>query len=238
MTRHVLLNNVEHRNLRVITRHSAALGDETMSALTFPAEFRNIQAHYPIVFAKVQDETFAPLALFGLREKQNLFLKGDVWDAHYLPMMVDRQPFLIGNSPNGKVIHIDLDSPRVSQVEGERVFLEDGGNSEFLNHVSGVMGTLDEGLQGTPAFIAAIQEYNLLESFAIDIQYRDRAKHRFAGCYTIEEERLAKLDGAALGKLHERGYLQAIYMVVASLSNFRGLIERANQLNADARLSG
>ena len=37
-------------------------------------------------------------------------------------MMVDRLPFLIGNGPNGKVIHIDLDSPRVSSTEGERLF--------------------------------------------------------------------------------------------------------------------
>ena len=40
---------------------------------------------------------------------------------------------------------------------------------------------------------------------------------------------------AALGKLHARGYLQAIYMVIASLSNIRGLIEHANKLNAGER---
>jgi hypothetical protein len=76
MTRHVLLNNLEHRDLRVITRHGAELGDDMMYALTFPAEFRNIQAHYPIVFAKTPDEKFIPLALLGFREKQNLFLSG------------------------------------------------------------------------------------------------------------------------------------------------------------------
>ncbi len=235
MTKNVLLNNVEHRDLRIITRHGADLGDDVMYALTFPGEFRNIQAHYPIVFAKLPDGNFVPFALFGFREKQNLFMTGNRWDALYLPMMVDRVPFLIGNGPNGKVIHVDLDSPRVSRTEGEPLFLEHGGNSEFLNRLSRVLGTLDEGLETTPPFVAALQEHNLLESFVLDIQFSDAAQFRFTGFYAIHEERLAKLDGAALGKLHERGHLQAIYMVIASFSNFRALIDRASKLNAGER---
>ena len=232
MTRHALLNNVEHRDLRIITRHGADLGDDIMSSLTFLGEFRNVQAHYPIVFANWKEGSIMPLALFGFREKQNLFLKDSAWDASYLPMMVDRIPFLIGDSPNGKVIHIDLDSPRVSRTEGERVFQEHGGNSDFLNHVSRVMGTLDEGMEGTTPFINALREHNLLESFVLDVELRGGTQQRLAGYQTIQEERLAKLDAAALGKLHERGYLQAIFMVIASLSNFRDLIARANKLNA------
>lgn len=235
MTRHALLNNVEHRDLRIITRHGADVGEDIMSALTFPAEFRNVQSHYPIVFAKWKEGNIVPLALFGFREKQNLFLQGNTWDALYIPMMVERVPFLIGNGPNGKVIHIDLDSPRVSRSEGDRVFLEHGGNTEYLDHVTRMMGTLDEGLAATAPFVEALLEHNLLESFVLDIEFRDGAQHRFAGFQTIQEERLAKLDAEALGKLHARGYLQAIFMVVASLSNFRTLIERANKLNADAR---
>ena len=69
----------------------------------------------------------------------------------------------------------------------------------------------------------------------LDIQFLDGAQHRFAGFYTIQEERLGKLDAAALGKLHERGYLLPIYMVIASFANFRSLIERASKLNAAER---
>ena len=76
MTRHAHLNNVEHKDLRIITARGAQYGDDMMYALTFPAEFRNVQAHYPIVFGKAPDGTFTPLALFGFREKQNLFLDG------------------------------------------------------------------------------------------------------------------------------------------------------------------
>ena len=99
MTKHAHLNNVEHRDLRVITGRGARFGEDVMYTLTFPAEFRNVQAHFPIVFGKSNDGTFTPLALFGFREKQNLFLDGDKWDALYVPLMMERQPFLIGQAP-------------------------------------------------------------------------------------------------------------------------------------------
>jgi hypothetical protein len=235
MTRHAQLNNIEHRDLRIITTSSARYGDDVMGAITFPAEFRNIQAHYPIVFKQASDGVIAPLALFGFREKQNLFLKDNGWDAYYIPLMVERQPFLIGRSNTGEVVHIDLDSPRVSKTEGVPLFLEHGGNTEYLERVSNVLGMIHDGMAATPEFVNALIEHKLLESFALDLKFRDGAQHRFTGFHAIQEERLAKLDAAALGKLHEKGYLQAIYMVVASLSNFRDLIERASKLDADKR---
>ena len=72
------------------------INDEVMQALTFPDEFRNVQAHYPIVFRRDAGGGFQPLALFGLHEGANLFLQGDRWDATYIPLSVQRQPFLIG----------------------------------------------------------------------------------------------------------------------------------------------
>ncbi len=235
MTKHALLNNSDHRDLRVILTPGAAYGDDVQFAQTFPAEFRNVQAHYPIVFAKGRDGEFNPLALFGFREKQNLFLQGERWDASYQPLMIERQPFLIGNSSGGQVIHIDLDSPRVSRTAGEAVFLEHGGNSEYLERVASILASIHQGLEANVPFIAALQKYNLLESFVLDIEFRDGAQHRFTGFYAIQEERLDTLDAAALGELHRQGFLSAIYMSIASFSNFRELIERASRLNAGER---
>ncbi|HEX6398576.1 MAG TPA: SapC family protein [Steroidobacteraceae bacterium] len=236
MPQHALLNNVHHKDLRIVTRRAALYGDDIMASPTFPAEFRSVQAHYPIVFHSTEQGEFVPLALFGLREKQNLFLGESGWDAPYIPLMVERVPFLIGRGPNSEqVIHVDLDSPRISRTEGERVFLEHGGNSEFLDRMSSILATIHQGLVATNPFVAALVENELLESFALDIQFRDGTQHRLTGFHTIREERLAKLGSEALGKLHEKGFLQAIFMVIASLSHFRDLIERASRLDAAAR---
>jgi len=239
VTQHALLNNIEHRDLRVITTYGAAYGDDIMCTPTFPAEFRNVQAHYPIVFAKMQEGSpqgsFTPLAVFGFREKQNLFLQGERWDAIYVPLMVQRVPFLIGTSNTGKVIHIDMGNPRVGRDTGEPLFNEQGVGTPYLERVGATLAAIDEGLAAMPAFIAALEEHKLLESFALDIEFQDGAQHRFTGFFTVQEERLNQLGAEALGKLQQAGYLLPIYMVIASLSNFRLLIERASRLNAADR---
>ncbi len=233
MSNHALLNNLDHKDLRVITTRSAEYGDNVMLATTFWSEFRNLQAHYPIVFRKNAQGQFEPVALLGFKDGQNLFLTEQGWDATYIPLTIERQPFLIGFSPDRQpMMHIDLDSPRVSREQGEPVFREFGGNTEFLERMSSVLLAIHDGLASNEPFIGALLQYELLESFVFDIQLNDGSQNRLAGFYTISEERLLNLNGAALERLHRAGHLQAIYMTIASLSNFRALIERMNKLNA------
>ena len=232
MANDVPLNNIDHKDLRVITMRGTAYGDGVMSALTFPAEFRNIQAHYPIVFRKSAQGQFQPVALFGFEEKQNLFLKPGGWDAAYLPLMIERQPFLIGSADGQMMMHVDLDSPRISRTAGEALFLKHGGNTEFLERMNSALFTIHRSLEATPPFIAALLEHDLLESFVLDIELDDGSQNRLSGFHVIHEERLGALGGAALESLHARGHLQAIYMAIASLSNFRDLIERRKRWHA------
>jgi hypothetical protein len=232
MSNHVLLSNVEHMHLRVDAGHGAALGDEVMQALTFPDEFRNVQAHYPIVFRRDAGGGFQPLALFGLHEGANLFLQGDRWDATYIPLSVQRQPFLIGIAGEERLIHIDLDHPRVRSGQGEVLFREYGGTTEFLERIKSVLSALHDGVVATPAFIEALLRHQLLESFVLDVQLYDGSHNRLVGFHTIDEARLQALDGAALERLARDGHLLPIYMVLASVSRFRDLIERMNRRRA------
>ncbi len=236
MTNHVLLNNVDHKDVHVITTRGAEFGDNVMLAITFPAEFRSLQAHYPIVFRKGADGTgFEAVALFGFQEGENLFLQQSGWDATYVPLTIERQPFLIGVTGEEAMVHVDLDSPRISNSAGEAVFLPHGGNSEYLETINSTLLAIYQGLEMTPGFIAALLEHGLLESFVFDIELDDGSQNRLAGLYTINEDKLAALEGDAVARLHQAGYLQAIYMALASLSNFRALIERKNRAHAGSR---
>lgn len=242
MANHVLLNNVDHRDMRILTMRSPELGDNFMFAPTFHHEFRSIQAHYPIFFRKSPEGKYRAVAVFGFQEQENLFLTEDGWDAHYVPLAVQRQPFLIGfqEGPDGAagdkqpVIHVDVDSPRISTTEGEPVFLEHGGLSEFLKRMNSVLHTIHEGFAAEQDFIDALVAHDLLESFTLDVELEDRSMFRVAGFYTIHEERLNHLSGDALGGLNSKGYLQPAFMVLASLSNIRDLIERKKRRRTGA----
>lgn len=235
MPRHAQVNNIDHRDLKIDTRRSAALGDDVGFAATFPAEFRELQACYPIVFRKDARGSLSPVALLGFEEGRNLFLDGERWDAHYLPLAIERRPFLIGRSGDELTVHIDLDHPRVGRTDGEPLFREHGGNTEYLDRIASVLLTLHNGLDRVPAFVDALLALDLLESFAFDVELDDGSQNRLAGYYTINEERLRSLDAEALGRLHAAGYLEPVFMAVASISNFRALIDRMNRSRAGGR---
>jgi hypothetical protein len=235
-----LLNNVDHKDLKVIIERSAEMGDNVWYAVTFPAEFRNLQRHYPIFFIKNPDDgEFQGAAMFGVEDGENLFLDQNGWDASYIPLNIMRQPFLIGfqeKNVDGQtvrepVVTVDMDSPRVNTEQGERVFLEHGGNSEYLEQVNSILQVLYAGMRGSKPFFDALVELDLLESFVLDAQLYDGSEHRLSGFYTINEETLKQLNGEQLEMLNKRGYLEAIYMAIASMTNLPLLLERKNQLH-------
>ncbi len=235
MPRTVLLNNVEHPQLRVVTRRGAAWGDDVMFAVTFAAEFRALLAHYPIVFRKTTEgHGIEPVALLGLQPGQNLFLRGEAWDAAYVPLAIERLPFYIGHDGDERVVHVDLDSPRIAAAgddDAEPVFLPHGGHGALLERVSSVLAAIHQGLQSTPAFIDALLAHGLLEPFVLDYEQAGQ-RRQLSGFYTVHEERLAALPGAALEALSRAGHLQAAYMAVASLSQLRALLDRAAAADA------
>jgi hypothetical protein len=232
MTRPVLLDNVAHRDLRIHTHYGEAYGDALMSVLVVPDEFRSLQAHYPIVFQRVAAQPgFQPVALLGLQAGQNLFLGADGWDAHHVPLAVQRQPFLVGFSGDDLLVHVDLDSPRIAPPgQGQPVFLPHGGNTPYLEHINALLAAMHEGLQQLPAFVRALLQHGLLESFVLDVEQADGSQGRLMGFHTIHEERLAELSAEALHALHQAGHLLPIYMAVASMSCLRDLIERQHAL--------
>ncbi|MEM7280009.1 MAG: SapC family protein [Pseudomonadota bacterium] len=234
---YVLLNNAQHNDLRVSTQRSAKLGDDIAFAPTFPLEFRQVQSCYPIFFRKDGNTgEFAPIALFGFEPRENLFLDDEGWHAHYVPLMVRRHPFVIGlqevtGEPDTKkaVVSIDVNSPRVSESEGERLFLEHGGNSDFLTSIVEMLETIRLADEMSKGFVKTLLELDLIENVTMQVELKDGSKHELIGYYTINEDKLQHLDGEVLASLHEKHYLESIYMMVSSLSSFRTLIEKKNE---------
>jgi hypothetical protein len=235
MTQPVMLHPQEHKDLRIVTRRSADLGDDVQFCLTFPLEFSAVQAHYPIVFRATGDETgWEALALFGLQAGENLFLgpDGNGWHASYVPLAIARQPFLVGVAGPEPTIHIDLDHPRVSRSEGEVLFLRFGGTSEYMEQVDGMLSAIHDGLAGVPAFYEALAALDLLVPFSAEFALQNGTVERLEGFHAIDEARLATLSADALERLNRAGYLHAIYMAVASLSNLRDLVARKERRHA------
>lgn len=238
MSNHHILNSAEHAELRVHTDAGAQFGDAVMACITTPAEFRQVQAHFPIVFRRdIDSGNFSAVALFGFENGENLFLDDARWDAPYRPLALAIQPCLIGRPAvegGAPQVHIDLAHPRISATgEGMRLFDDLGRPSPYLEAIAEKLGDLDHAYRQSPAFFAALDRHELLEAFTLEVPLDDGSNQSLVGFHTIDEGRLAALDGAALDQLHRDGHLMPLFMAVASLSRFAELVARKN-----ARIAG
>jgi len=92
---------------------------------------------------------------------------------------------------------------------------------------------LDQGYRESGDFFAALERYELLEPFSLDVELRDGSRHRLVGYHMIDEAKLQALEPGALADLHAAGHLMPIFMAVASLSNIAALVERKNRRVSD-----
>lgn len=63
----------------------------------------------------------------------------------------------------------------------------------------------------------------------MEVKLDDGQPRQLVGFYTIHEEKLAALSAEQLGALQQQGYLQAIYMALASQTQVMKLLKLKNQ---------
>lgn len=237
MTNYALLNNVDHQDVKIITERSAKYGDNVMYVLTFPFEFRNVQAHYPILFHRDAEGNQHPVALFGFQAKENLFLADGGWDAYYVPAMIRREPFLIGyqgsknqeDEDKARVLSLDMDHPRVSTEDGEPLFQPLGGRTPYLEDIASLMEDIYRGYLHNKSFMQLLKKYELIESVTMDITLNDGSRNQMVGFDMLDEDKVQQLPAGALEEFSKENLLMPLFMVLASTANIRSLIERKNK---------
>jgi hypothetical protein len=234
----VLLNNVDHADLRVIADHGVAYGDGLNQTLLLPTEFEAAQREYPILIRKDAAGAYQAVALLGLDRDENLFLDETGWNARYIPAVQRRGPFSIalqhdtrGGEPR-PMIHVDLDHPRVSRDAGERLFLPAGGNAPYLQGVNQTLSQIHDGLEIVGPMFAFFEELGLIEPIDIEIRLDDQTSYDFPDVFTLAPDRLAAVTGENLEKLHQSGLLRAAQWIISSMGNIEELTARKTRRRA------
>jgi hypothetical protein len=227
------LNNVEHAHLKI--KKTPCDAERVMFTPVYTSEMRALQSNFPLMFYKSPDDgNFTPVALFGFEQGENLFLGKDRWTSQYIPMLIQRGPLMIateGQTDIGepaRVIAIDMDHPNVSQDEGEPLFLEFGGNTAYLDRLATMLEGIHQGHTLTPLFVEALNEYDLITAITLKITLKNGQDHALEGFYAIDDEKLQTLNEEAIADLQRRGHLLPAYMMVASQSQLKRLIELKN----------
>lgn len=231
-----VLNTKLHANRRIIRDFRSGLGYDQGAVMIFPCEIQQVQREYPILFRK-HSETgrLLPNALLGFEENENLFLdEQQGWLGRYLPLSFAKGPFYIGFQQQGDsgqkpVISLDMEDPRVSADNGERIFSDDGELSPFMHKVNDSLSLMHENYPLIHSMVDAFTQAELIEPLKIDVELNNGETIHFAGAYTIAEEKLRTLDEAILLNLNQQGYLSAAYYIAGSLDNVKHLIDERNK---------
>lgn len=237
----VLLDNVTHADTVVAAHYSSEFGDNITSTLTFPTEFVSVSRHYPILFRHDESRnTFQAIVLMGLQKDENLFLSEvppftnhlGSWLADYVPAMIAKGPFVIGlhrdQGSDTPMVHIDMSHPKVGVENGKTLFLPQGGNSDYLNHISSQLMTIHDGLQQQDSLYNMLNDMGLFEPISIDVELVNGEALQIAKHYTVSEEKLANLDAQQLYQLNQCGYLKMAFMAASSIANIRKLVDLKN----------
>jgi hypothetical protein len=234
----VVLNRSSHGDVRVKAGASAALGDAERFVQVVIREFPLLAVHYPILFSKDSETgAFFCGAMLGFDPGENLFLGADgTGQASYRPLNLQRAPFFAA----GDGLAIDLDSPRVSRTEGEALFGPDGEPTPYLESIAAVFRELRPGIEMTRIFIDHLLRLGLIEPIDIDLSFDDGESRSLQGLYTINQDELRELSDEVVLDLFRRGYLQLIYLMIASLKQIPVLARVKNDrlLHGSGGLAG
>ena len=196
------------------------------------AEFGDACAEYPIVFVdagkdeKSGKQQIAPIAVFGLVDKQNLYADNGQWRAQYVPALLRAYPFGIARQDEERVIIIMEESyAGWSQTEGQALFDADGKPTEFMTGIRDQLERVETEIQRTRLFGNLLVEAELLQPMRFDATMPDGTTVSVDGFLTVDEKKLAALPDAKVLEFHRNGVLGLLQAHQISLRHMRRLVE-------------
>ena len=220
------INPQLHAHLRLNRTVGYGFASNAQSVPIGLTEFDAIAQHYPILFTT--GPTPVPVALLGLRDGQNLFVRPDgTWlpDA-YVPAYVRAFPFIFVEDAGNKtlVVGIEPDAPQIGSEGGQPLF-EDGRPSPALNEAVGFCQAFREAVNAAANFGRALETAKLLEEEEATVNFSAGGSARIRGFKIVKPERLAEVDDATFLDWRRMGYLSAIYAHLFSSGRWSRLID-------------
>ena len=232
----VQLNVDVHRT----TRLGSLAGDFSFSTQTnsiplAAVEFFDTAREYPIAFTGQEGGAFFPIALFGVRQNENLFVSTEgKWLGKYIPAFVRRYPFVLAEKQDADDFNVFIDEayPGFGAADGERLFEGSGDHSPLLKQALEFLSTYQGEIKRTRLFVERLQALDLLIPRVLEVVRKDQPALVLQGFSVVDEGRLMALGDAQLVELARSGLLAWIYAHLMSLGNVSELASRL-----DARLT-
>ena len=227
----VLLDREKHKRLRVRPSTSFAFARKANSVYLAGTEFAEAMKEFPIVFTRSAGGKPVPVAMLGLRTRENLFIDdADNWDARYIPAFVRRYPFVLAQVAGDQLaVCIDEAYSGFNLKEGDALFDEKGANTQFLSNAAEFLERYQREFSRTEIFCQRLDQAGLLREMNARADLKDGRTFTVSGLFVVDEQKLLALPDAVALSLFRTGELHLVAMHLASLSNMQRLSDRLAQ---------
>ena len=234
----VPLNRTEHKDLRMKGVPNVKFAMNAHSVPLTGVEFGIAARDLLIVFAGSSMDDAGPVALLGLRQNENLYVnaEGQWAENTYVPAFVRRYPFVLAEKPAGQegddfTVFLDEKYEGFNNSEGERLFKEDGTDTEMLTNAVGFLGDFQRNVARTHWFMEQLRKHDLLEPRNVQLQKEGKDGQQgksinLNGLFVVNEEKLRALDEKTTHEFLREGVLGWIYGHLLSLTNIDRLAHR------------
>ena len=230
----MLLDRHQHVGKRIRRMTHFGLTGSLNACFLAASEFGEAAKEYVIGFVLAPEkdaqgrQEISPVAVFGLRDGENLYLAADGrWDARYIPAFLRRYPLAYTRGEDGQnSVVVDAASESFNDTEGELLIDPEGQATPFLQDMMKFMDALEQDAQLTRALCQRLQELDLLKPVQIDITLADNQKLAASGLMVIDEAKLKALPDATAGELLRNGALGILHAHLVSMSNVQRLTDR------------
>ncbi|MEO7549499.1 MAG: SapC family protein, partial [Ramlibacter sp.] len=198
--RPVLLNRDMHRHRRVLPSTSYAFARKANSLYLAGVEFNAACKEYAIVFTRAADGRTVPVAMLGLRSRENLFVDDEGrWSGTYVPAFVRRYPFVLAElSGQNAGVCIDEAFAGLNEHEGEALFDAQGSNTPFLQNAIDFLQQYQREYVRTEAFCRRLQDAGLLREMNAKADLVDGRTFTVGSLLVVDEPTLMALPDATV----------------------------------------
>ena len=207
-------------------------------------EFGKAALDYPIAFARDERSgEFVPVAVLGLRPKQNLFVDDHgQWRAQrYIPAYFRRYPFCIAEvpQPNGaaaqQMVCVQEDQLAPASLP---LFGKDGAPTAAWAPVMRLLEAIENARQQTRVLTRRLEALGLLTAFDAVAMPSKGKPLRLQGLFRVDEEKLQQISTRDLRTLLRKGELRAVHAHLLSLANIDRVSARLNDREQAEAASG
>lgn len=228
----VPLDSKKHQNWALKNNMGFGFAKEINAVPINLVEMPQISHYYPIAFSP--DGNATPVAILGVRDKENLFVNEDnTWaKATYIPAYVRRYPFIFSELPDKEQLTLCVDdNPDVIDPKGELNFFDkDGKPTDLANNALEFCKSYHAAAQQTVAFSKELAKTGLLIDREAQLNIKDNKRINFSGFKIIDEEKLKNLDDKTFLEWRKKGWLPFLYAHLFSGAQWQRLTYRLNEI--------